>query len=469
MKLYNTLTKKIEKFSPDEVSKVRMYSCGPTVYDYVHIGNLRSFVAADTLKRALLANDYAVTHIMNITDVDDKTIRRALSAKKDDPKAALKDITTKYENAFYDDIKKMNILSKDMTFVRATDSITAIKTLISSLVDGGFAYTTNDGVYFSIEAYKKSGKNYGQLINITAQNTSQARVDNDEYEKDSVHDFALWKVAKSGEPSWDFKLNGRNLDGRPGWHIECSAMSTMKLGQPFDIHTGGVDLLFPHHENEIAQSTAGRQDPIYAKYFVHSEHLLVEGKKMSKSLNNFYTLKSITDQGYDPHDLRLLYLQSHYRHQADFSFCSLKAASSRLENWHSLAVLMYQPIEAQTSISTKLNEFHKTVINHINNDLDTPQVLAAIDTLFSGLTEGFPAKDVPQFVQVLKFIDELLGLDLHSTKDISDSAKELIAKRGTARDNKDWKSSDAIREELIKQHIQLRDTPNGQIWSWLKR
>lgn len=470
MQLYNSRTKKVELLKSYDSSKVRMYSCGPTVYEYVHIGNLRAFVAADTLKRALLASGYEVTHVMNITDVDDKTIKRALEdASVEDPIAALKEVTTKYEAAFMSDIAAVHNLIEGMTFVRATDSITGIKTLISLLHDEGFAYTTKGGVYFSIEAYKKSGKHYGQLIDLPSQDTSKARIDNDEYDKKSVHDFALWKVAKPNEPSWSFELDRLKLDGRPGWHIECSVMSSMKLGQPFDIHTGGIDLLFPHHENEIAQSTAGKSNKTYANFFVHSEHLLVKGKKMSKSLNNFYTLNSITEKSYSPLDLRLLFLQSHYRHQTDFSFDSLQAAANRLQSWRSTAALIHQPIETKQSFEKQFKQFSKDVIEHISNDVDTPNVLVEIDQLFSRVADGLSAKDIILFKDALDLIDKLLGLNLSLIIDIPESAKTLLNNRTTARGNKDWAGADSIRDELRKQHVQIRDTPNGQIWSWLRR
>ncbi|HEY9714084.1 MAG TPA: cysteine--tRNA ligase, partial [Chroococcales cyanobacterium] len=284
MNLFNSLSKTTEPFKPLTGDGVRMYSCGPTVYDHIHIGNLSAFIYADTLRRVLKASGYRVQHIMNFTDVDDKTIRRSRESYPDmEPRLALEKLTSDYTSIFLDDMTAVGNDIEDMKFIKATDAIPHMQELIRRLYEQKFAYIADDGVYFSIQAYKNSGKVYGQLVELTESSTSEERIANDEYDKENVHDFALWKTQKPGEPAWDFELDGHELVGRPGWHIECSAMSTEQLGQPFDIHTGGVDLKFPHHENEIAQSTAGQDDPLYANIFVHNEHMLVDGQKMSKS------------------------------------------------------------------------------------------------------------------------------------------------------------------------------------------
>ncbi|MBI5906432.1 cysteine--tRNA ligase, partial [Candidatus Saccharibacteria bacterium] len=266
MKLYNTLTKKISVFQPLNDGHVGVYTCGPTVYDHIHIGNLSAFITADILRRVLGVNN-DVKQVMNFTDVDDKTIRRSQEKYPElEAMDALKKLTEEYSQIFLQDMESVGNDVNAITFVKATDSIKQMQVLIHSLYDKKFAYITEDGVYFSIKAYKDSGKTYGQLTEITASSTSEARIANDEYSKASPHDFALWKKQKKDEPAWDFELDGHDLRGRPGWHIECSAMSATVLGQPFDIHTGGVDLIFPHHENEIAQSTAGKNID-YAKLF----------------------------------------------------------------------------------------------------------------------------------------------------------------------------------------------------------
>jgi len=332
MKLYNTLTKKTEEVKPLKGDEFRIYSCGPTVYDHIHIGNLASFIHADALREALKAEGYKVRHVMNITDVDDKTIKRSREEYPDlEPKEALKKLSSKYEELFKKDMEEVGNDLSAIEFVRATDYIPQMQKLIKKLHEGGFAYIADDGVYFSIEEYKKSGKTYGQLLEVNSENTSKNRISNDEYDKESAHDFALWKKARPNEPSWDFELGGKDLTGRPGWHIECSTMSTDLLGQPFDIHTGGVDLIFPHHENEIAQSTAGEDDKYLAKLFFHNEHLLIDGKKMSKSLNNFYTLHDIKERGFSPLAFRLLVLQSTPHNQANFSLKILQAAQNRFD------------------------------------------------------------------------------------------------------------------------------------------
>ncbi len=463
MQLYNTLRKTVEQFKPLEGNTVRMYSCGPTVYDHAHIGNLSSFVVADTLKRTLRAAGFTVEHVMNMTDVDDKTIARSLERYPDlEPKAALKKLTREYEQAFKDDMVAIGNDIEDIEFVRATEAIPEMQVLISQLHDDGFAYIADDGIYFSIEAYKKSGKHYGQLTHIDSDSTSQARITNDEYDKESAHDFALWKVAKQGEPSWPFTLDGTQLDGRPGWHIECSAMSAMKLSQPFDIHTGGVDLIFPHHENEIAQSTASRDDQLYANFFVHSEHLLVDGKKMSKSLNNFFTLQDITAKNFSPLAFRLMVLQSHYRKQANFTWDALQASQNRLDelrNWSSL--------RWQTNQQPNADDYQKLTAytqQQLLNDLNTPQALAAFSGSISE-DEVITSIDQQSLGTFIEGLDALLGLQLSSVQDITEPEKALLRERQAARDNKDWKQADELRASLKEQGLEIKDTPSGQIWN----
>jgi cysteinyl-tRNA synthetase len=268
MKIRNSLSKRIEEVKPLKDNIVRFYSCGPTVYDQVHIGNLGAFIYADTLRRVMNFQGLKVEHVMNITDIDDKTVGRSRELYPGmEPKEALKKLTDGCIDSFVEDMKAVGnkVDAKDLKLVRATEHIEEMKTLIRSLHEQGFAYIADDGIYFSIKAYKESGKVYGQLSEVSASTTSQARIDNDEYDKESAHDFALWKAKKGNEPSWDFEIANEDINGRPGWHIECSTMSTAYLNQPFDIHSGGVDLIFPHHENEIAQSTAGHENTTYAK------------------------------------------------------------------------------------------------------------------------------------------------------------------------------------------------------------
>lgn len=460
MKLYNTLTKQIEEVESLEGKTIRMYSCGPTVYDHAHIGNLSSFIAADTLKRTLKSAGFNVKHVMNFTDVDDKTIKRSHEKYPElEPKEALHKLTREYEEIFKKDMVAIGNSIDDIEFVRATDMIPAMQVLIGTLYDQGFAYVADDGVYFSIDAYKKSGKTYGQLLKLDSSNTSKERISNDEYDKDSIHDFALWKVAKPGEPAWKFELDGHKLDGRPGWHIECSVMSSSQLGQPFDIHTGGVDLIFPHHENEIAQSTAGKDDQMYAKVFSHSEHLLVDGKKMSKSLNNFYTLEDITKKGFDPLAFRLMVLQSHYRSQSNFTWENLQAAQNRLNNWQTVSDLYWQIENGEPESKINLG-----VIEQFQDELDTPAALAFVDTQFGLIDNDFYSSKRGTLERLQQQIKDLIGISIHR-EDISSEQRQLIKEREAARKTQDWAKSDELRDQLKKQGIEVRDTPDGSIWS----
>lgn len=464
MKIYNSLTRKTEVFEPLKANEVGIYSCGPTVYDHIHIGNLSAFVTADILRRALRLNEFKIRHVMNYTDVDDKTIRRSSERyPEESPEEALSKLTEEYIEVFQSDMQAIGNDIENIIFVKATSSIDSMQKLISNLYNNDFAYIADDGVYFSIEKYKSSGKVYGQLLELDASNTSNSRIDNDEYDKESIHDFALWKTRKGGEPAWDFELDGHNLLGRPGWHIECSAMSVENLGQPFDIHTGGVDLIFPHHENEIAQSTALGTNSIYAKYFVHNEHLLVDDKKMSKSLSNFYTLRDIQERDYNPMSFRLMLLQSHYRSKANFTWELLEAAQNRLKKLQSIADLKWQMMDIPSN-KTIYDESKSRMHMHLNNDLNTPMVLAELSELETIVSrELVSMHDAKQFDDLLEFIDKALGIDLVSN-DISDSEKGLIKQRQTARDEKDWKGSDDIRHQLEVLGLGIRDTELGQIW-----
>lgn len=454
MKLYNTLTRTVEEFAPLHGDNVRVYSCGPTVYDHIHIGNLSAFIVADTLRRTLKASGYNTMHVMNFTDVDDKTIRRSHEQYPDmDPGQALTELTEHYSALFLEDVQAVGNNVQDYNFIKATDKtvIAGMQQLIRELHENGFAYIADDGVYFSIDAYKKSGKTYGQLSEIASDSTSEARIQNDEYDKESAHDFALWKKQKDGEPAWEFKIGGHGMQGRPGWHIECSVMSAQGIGLPFDIHTGGIDLIFPHHENEIAQSTAGKDNPMYAKYFVHNEHILVDGKKMSKSLNNFYTLRDIVNKGYEPLAFRLLVLQSHYRSQAHFSWENLDAAQNRLHNWQAVADMRWQ---RKPKLKTQYD-----LLGRLQDDLNTPLGLAVVDSVLN----MFEVDDSAPETNVLEQIKDLLGIDLFRP-DITDQQKQLISARTQAREIKDWAKSDELRDELLRQGVGIRDTAHGTIW-----
>lgn len=467
MKLYNTLTRTTDEIKPLRDHTFRIYSCGPTVYDHAHIGNLSAFIFTDTLRRAVRVAGYDVIHAMNFTDVDDKTIRRSRQEYPGmDAAEALHKLTDNYIQLFLSDMRRIGYDTNAVTFLRATapDTMQAMQSLITKLYDQGFAYIADDGVYFSIEAYRKSGKTYGQLTDLSEASTSSARIQNDEYDKESAHDFALWKVQKEGEPAWEFSLGGQNLAGRPGWHIECSAMSRQALGQPFDIHTGGIDLIFPHHENELAQSTAGETNPLMAAVFAHNNHILVDGKKMAKSANNFYTLADITAKGYDPLAFRLKVLQSHYRSQINFTWESLDAAQNLLQKLRAWADMKHQPAADQhNEVGETYGPALKNMMADLQDDLHTAEALGWL----AGLANQAEVQgiDHQKLQPLLNVVDRMFGLQLAERPDITEGQKALIAGRQAAREAKDWATSDELRDRLSEQGIAVRDTAHGPIWS----
>ena len=467
----------IREFSPLNKSIVRIYSCGPTVYNYAHIGNLSSYIYADILRRSvkLAGEEFAKTanyavwkveHVMNLTDVDDKTIRdSAREFPELNPMDALHALTEKYSRIFLNEMLEIGNDVSAILFTKATDNIAEIQDLIKKLLEENIAYTAEDGIYFSIGEYQKTRK-YGQLSKISRAEDSVSRIANDEYSKENARDFALWKFAKKGDPSWDFSINEENFAGRPGWHIECSAMSIKNLGQPFDVHTGGVDLIFPHHENEIAQATAGDQPEIFANFFVHNEHLLIDGKKMSKSENNFYTLLDLKNKGFSALDFRMLVLQSNFRSATNFSWDNLIAAKSRLGNWKNFANLRWQKNLAAHHEMADFEEKFNSVRADLLNNLDTPNALAKIDVLISEIS-SLEKFDLQALKTLIDFIDEFLGLKIReNTPDITFEERELIRARENARDEKKWRESDDLRDELFDDHgLILKDTPLGTIWS----
>jgi len=466
MQLYNSLTNSVDEFKPRKDGQITIYSCGPTVYSNAHIGNLSSYLYADTLKRAL-AYEFPgskITHVMNITDIDDKTIKQSQEHYPElEPHLRLQKVTREYEKLFLADLVALGIDTADIVFVRATDYIEQMQAIIKNLVDNKIAYITDDGVYFSIAAYKSAGKTYGQLVTITAESTGAARVNNDEYDKDSIHDFALWKIKKPDEPAWDFEIGGKQLKGRPGWHIECSAMSAAKLGVPFDFHTGGVDLKFPHHENEIAQSTAVGENNVLADFFIHSEHMLVDSQKMAKSADNFFTLQDIIDKSIDPLAFRLFVMQSHYRSQSHFSWVNLQAAQNRLDRIR--RVVSLQPVNAKKERPTDYNNNQalKQQFLEIANDLNVAGVLESIEAELSAYEQSTDRLQLSSFLDVA---DDLLGLNLSTSlqSNLNPEQLELIASREAARQTSNWAESDRLRNELKSQGIGLRDTVEGTIW-----
>jgi len=467
MKLFNTLSRKVEEFKPLTDNTARIYSCGPTVYNFAHIGNLSSYIFADMLRRAVKLADYNTRQVMNLTDVDDKTIRDSLAEFPDlEPMDALAKLTRHYENIFMREMRAIGNDIEAVQFVRATDNIADMQNLIQKLLEQKVAYIADDGIYFSISEYQKT-RTYGQLSKIEIAKNQLARIDNDEYDKDSAQDFALWKLEKPGEPAWDFEIDGKNLRGRPGWHLECSAMSVKNLGQPFDIHTGGIDLIFPHHENEIAQSTAGDQPESYANFFVHNGHLLVDDKKMAKSAHNFYTLPDIEKKGFGPLDFRLLVLQSHYRSATNFSWENLVAAHNRLRNWLGIAELRWQTEDSSDDGQAEIvNNLLDQATHALLDDLDTPDALKFIDAAVDVFASDSGNINHFALQNLIRFVDDNLGFDIeNSTPDITDDQKKLIEDRAAARADKNFAKSDKIRDKLAEQGIELNDTPSSAIWS----
>lgn len=467
MKIHNTLTKKIEDIIPLNEGQISIYSCGPTVYDRVHIGNLASFIYADTLRRVLNESNLQITHVMNYTDIDDKTIARSKDMyPNESPMDALKKLTEDEINNFNNDINKVGIDLEAIKFIKATDSINDMQILINQLLEDNIAYIAEDGIYFSIDKYKDTGKIYGQLSSISNESTGSARINNDEYDKTSVHDFALWKFSKQNEPSWDYTIEGNNYKGRPGWHIECSAMSQKILGTPFDIHTGGIDLIFPHHENEIAQSTASNSKDKLANIFVHNEHLLIDNRKMSKSLNNVYTLEDLMKKNFNPLALRMLVLQAHYRSILHFSWENLEAAQNRLDSYQAMADLVWQVKNADSKLEESyIQESLKAITQSLQNDMNTPEALKLLsDFEHKANQEVINEQNVKAYRDFIDKIDELFGFQLKK-EDVSHDIKELIEQRENARENKDYEKADKYRNQLQTKGISVRDTDNGSIWS----
>lgn len=467
MKLYNTLSKQIELLSPISESHVSMYSCGPTVYDNLHIGNLSAFIYADTLRRVMATDGPKVNHVMNITDIDDKTIKNSRQQYPDQsPHDALSKLTKTYSDVFKADLLATGCDINQIQFISAVESIPDMIVLIQKIIDNGIAYLADDGVYFSIESYVKNGYTYGLFQHIEM-SESFSRISNDEYDKENASDFALWKKSVDGQPAWDaeFTIDGKSLtiSGRPGWHIECSAMSEKTLGVPFDIHTGGIDLKFPHHENEIAQTVASGSKAL-AHIFFHNGHILIDGKKMSKSLGNVYTLRDIESHGYAAQIFRLLVLESHYRNESNFTWEILDASQNRFKRWQAVANLIWQTGNNPDEFSQVINESRDKVLEALKNDLDTPEALKLIDQLFNKIEDKLLSQnDANIFEKYLSFISDTLGIEFEND-DIKDSQKQLISDRTVARETKDWAESDRIRDELHRQGTGINDTPSGTIW-----
>ena len=463
---YNTLGRRRTPFKPVVPGEARVYTCGPTVYNDVHIGNLRTFLFEDLLRRTLRYLGYKVTQVMNVTDVDDKTILGAHKAG-----VSLDEYTAPFIDSFLRDLDALH-LERAEHFPRATDHIAEMIEVISRLIEKGYAYESDGSVWFSISR----DPDYGRLSGFDlAQVRRGERVASDEYTKEDVRDFVLWKGVKPGEPAWDSPWG----PGRPGWHIECSAMGMKYLGETFDLHCGGVDLIFPHHENEIAQSESATDRP-FVHTWLHSEHLIVDGQKMSKSLGNQYTLKDLLDRGYSPRAARYLFLSVHYRQKINFTFDSLEAAAGALRRIDEMRFRLGHAAEKgdpDPALAAAVERLRRDFAESVADDLNLAAALAALFVFVKDVNlaveEGrIGAGDRQRVLDALADIDQVLGVldpaEWPSAETASGPSEEEIERRIQerldARKNRDFAAADRIRDELATQGVILEDTPQGTRW-----
>jgi cysteinyl-tRNA synthetase len=489
LRLFNTMSSRIEEFHPLREREVRMYACGPTVYDYGHVGNFRTFVAVDILRRVLRQSGYKVRHVMNITDVDDKIIRN--SARDG---VSVQQYTAKYEKAFLEDAAMIGI--EEPKLVRATEHIAEMADFVAKLADKGFAYRTDDGsYYFRIAKFPQYGKlskrDFSGMLD-------GARVDVDEYDKDSARDFALWKAPKPAEASWDTSIG----PGRPGWHLECSVMSMRELGETFDLHAGGEDLIFPHHENEIAQSESFTGKP-FARFWFHARFLLVEGEKMSKSAGNFFTLRDLVLKGHKPSSIRYLLASVPYRNQLNFTFDGLKQAAVSVERLRNFRLRLssgsFEP-GSNSEMQSLAAATVERMTAALDDDLNTAQAQAAIFEMVRQANAAFDSgglkkDDVPPLLAALTRFDEIFAVltddDVPKMKQVVDWAvkegrdkdisvelrealqsgqlsnadiERKIAAMKDARTARDFKTSDAVRAQLAEAGVLVEITKDGIRW-----
>jgi cysteinyl-tRNA synthetase len=471
IRLHNTLSGQTEPFVPQKPGEVSMYTCGPTVYDYAHIGNYRTFVFQDILRRFLKLRGFKMNHVMNLTDVDDRIIAKAAAAG-----VSIRDYTQKYVQAFFDDCKTLSIEAPEH-WIRATDYIDDMVKLIQRLQEKSFTYAGEGSIYYRITKFP----DYGKLskIDVSGMQTG-TRVDSDRYEKESARDFALWKAPKPGEHFWETPIG----PGRPGWHIECSAMAMKLLGETIDIHTGGIDLAFPHHENEIAQSE-GATGKRFVRYWMHAEHLLVEGEKMSKSLGNFFTLRDLFAKGYKPSALRFALASVPYRRQLNFTFDGLQQAASaveRLRNFSDRLAPEKFPEGQQPGIGERIGKAAQDFDAGLSDDLNTAMALAAVYDLVRdaniAMDKGeFRQGDVAAARELLTAFDRVFAVIADTDAEklqalgygdasgaMSDAdVEKIVAERQDARKRRDFTASDSIRKELTDRGIILEDTRDGSV------
>lgn len=454
MKIYNTLSRKTEDFKPLKEGLVTIYTCGPTVYNYVHIGNLRTFIFYDIVKRAFKLEGYKIKHVMNITDVDDKTIKGAIESG-----VSLKEYTEIYTNYFMEDLEKLNV-DMDINFTKATDNIEEMQKIILKLMKEGYAYEAEDGIYFNVSKFKDYGKLSGMKVD-----GSYSRIKKDEYDKENAADFALWKYwdANDGKVFWEEKLR----KGRPGWHIECSAMSMKYLGKTIDVHCGAVDLIFPHHENEIAQSESYSKQK-FVDYWLHGEHLLVNGQKMSKSLGNFYTLRDLEQQGFNPLSFRLMVIESNYRNKLDFTFENLRKyekmlakidlsvkALNKIEKYDEKED-NYSRIQTKRIVDKELREFKEAISNDLNTHEALQDFLSVLDLADEKTKKGkIDNKEFFYLSTAISKMNDFLGvyIDYEIPKEIIDLAEEREKKRK----EKKFSEADLLREKINEKGYFIAD------------
>ena len=469
--LYNTLTRQKEPFVPQTPGEVRMYSCGPTVYDFAHIGNFRTFIFQDILRRFLRQRGFRLQHVMNMTDVDDRIIQNAAAAG-----IGIREYTDKFAQAFLEDMRTLG-LEMPEKIMRATENIEPMVSLIERLAAKTYTYKSDGSIYYRIAKFPQ----YGKLSRVDMSGIQAgARVEMDRYEKADARDFALWKAPKPGEHFWETRIG----PGRPGWHIECSAMSMAALGETIDIHTGGIDLVFPHHENEIAQSEAATGKP-FVRYWLHAEHLLVEGEKMSKSLGNFFTLRDLFAKGQRPSTIRLLLASVPYRRQFNFTQDSLQQAASSVERLRNFVARLKSgkfPPGASDAVAERARRAQAEFDAGLSDDLNTAVALAAIFDLVRDVNTAidrgeFLAGDAGPVLAALARFDQIFGVltdddaeklcaagAAPATDQISDAEVErLIAEREAARKRRDFAASDGLRQELADRGIILEDTRDGGV------
>ncbi|MDX2153035.1 MAG: cysteine--tRNA ligase [Bryobacteraceae bacterium] len=461
LRFYNTLSQEVEPFVPQSEGEVRMYTCGPTVWNYVHIGNLRTFTFQDLLRRWLKYRGYRMNHVMNITDVDDRIIKESGAANK-----SLGEYTEVYEKAFFEDTAKLR-LEKPERVVRATEHIAEMVGAIEKLAEKGFTYESEGSTYYRISQFPE----YGKLSHIDFSGIrAGARVDTDKYDKDNVRDFVLWKARKGDEPFWPTALG----DGRPGWHIECSAMAMKYLGDTLDVHAGGVDLQFPHHENEIAQSEAITGRP-FARYWLHSEHLIVEGQTMSKSLGNFFTLRDLVERGYPPEVVRYLLASVPYRKKLNFTFDGLKGAAASIERLRSFQLRLdtdVLPEGSKEEFTKRVEHARHQFEESLDDDLNTAEALAAVFEFIRDANTAMDAgsvgkDDAAQARAFLGLFDSVFDVlkPTEAEGGLSEAEiDQLVADRTAAKKAKNFKRADEIRQQLMEAGVIVEDTKDGVRW-----